>query len=1042
MRFFIILTLNLFFIFPLSAQTYKDMINDMSINFYEVCDSAESYFSRIDINAKGSGWKNYARWKNNNEYKYYPTGRRDNVDPYFQVNAYDNFLQNNAGLNITSSTWVELGPSEVTNITGQYSAGLGRVEDLYVDPTNANVIYLGSRSGGFWKTVDGGANWTGGTTDNLVASGVNTMGVAPMNKDSILINVQNAENDISHGLYRSVNAGDTWTQTAFNPTNLGMGGLGSYFRVYTVRYHPTISDLIFVGTTEGLYRSTDNLQTWSNLIPSSNVTNMAFHPTDPNIVYLISSMSGERDYVWYSTDKGVTWIASAQIASNNDNRGLISTTPDCPDCVYFCSDNGVWKSTNKGLTFSNINSSSASNDGFAVNDLDQTNMMWGNIDMWTSTDEGASFDQTGYWYLANSNNGSGTLQQNFNNSTAYVHADLRVAKCINGVFYLGTDGFLCKSTDNGLTWEYISQGTAIRENYKLGVSQSNSNRTILGSQDNGTSIYTESGWVEFYGADGMEAIIHPLNDDWMMSSVQYGGRRITKDGGQSGLNKSPTNQSGSGNAAWEAPLAYSPSDQMQVYHFSLGGVYTSNDFGTSWAFKGSPSFSGTISQAAIAENNSDIVIVSRGQDIEKSTDGGATFSDIQNTLPSASIQDIAFDPQDDNTMIVTYARYQNDGNKVFITTDGGSTWTNITYNLGDMPIHTVVIDHSANKNIYLGAELGVYTKTMGATTWSLYNTNLPNVTVEELEIIYGSNTLRAGSWGRGLWEISLLNRSTYPSITNTSITDQPTDTSPPAGSNQYVTSTIDYSGTLSNVYLEWSQNSNALGNQISMTNTSGNTWVSDSPIPNYAGGTKIYFKVFAEGASSDDSETYRFMYTVQAGSLPIELTKFTALPIDNRVVELNWQTASEINNDYFSIQRSMDGNNWEEIEKVDGLGDSNVNQYYSMTDKEPYTGISYYRLKQIDLDGKYAYSPIQVVTIKMDAIVRVFPNPSKGQITIEGEKNEIQTLAIYDETGKEVSSSIGIIDKTDRSCSIDISQLTPGIYFVKTKTQTVKVLKN
>ncbi len=1041
MRFLTILILKISFFFSLSAQSsYKEMIKDPSINFYEVCEAAERYFADIDITAKGSGWKGYQRWKNNNEYKYYPSGRRDNVDPYFKVTAYNAFLRNRSGGNLNSSTWLELGPSDVTNITGQYSAGLGRVEDLYVDPNDEDLIYLGSRSGGFWKTTDGGATWTGGTTDNLVASGVNTIAVSPTDPDDITINVQNAENSRSHGLYRSVDGGATWAQTPFNPTNLGVGGLGSSFRVYTVRYHPTIPNLIFVGTQSGLYRSTDNLQTWTHLITSADVTNIAFHPTDPNIVYLIDDTTNDRNYVWYSTNQGAAWSASVQIPSNGDRRGLISTTPDCPDCVYFSSNNGTWKSTNKGVNFTML-SSDGSGSGFAVNDANQSNMIYGNIDMFTSLNEASSFTQTAWWGLWVNQHGNGNYQQNFENTSAYVHADLRIAKSINGNFYIGTDGFLCKSTDNGLTWEYISQGTAIRENYKLGVSQSNRDRTILGSQDNGTSIYHESGWIEFYGADGMEGIIHPLNDDWMITSWQYGGRRRTTDGGQSGGTISPSGQSGSGNAAWEAPFAYSPSDQMQVYNFSKN-VHVSNDFGTSWTLKGSPSFSGTISQAAIAENNSDIIVVSRGQDIEKSTDGGATFADIQNTLPNATIQDIAFDPQDDNTMIVTYARYQNDGNKVFITTDGGTTWTNITSNLGNLPIHTVVIDHTADKNIYLGSELGVYTKTMAANSWSLYNTGLPNVAVEELEINYGSNTLRAGTWGRGLWEVSLLGRSTYPSINLTSITDQPTETAPKANLDQYVTSVIEYAGTLSNVYLEWSQNSNALGNQITMSNTTGNTWVSDTPIPNQVAGTKIYFKVFAEGASGDNSETYRFMYTVQAGSLPIELTKFTAQAVDNRMVELDWRTASEMNNDYFSIQRSMDGKHWEEIEKVAGLGNSTVPQNYSIVDQKPYPGISYYRLKQIDVDEKYAYSPVEVVTITTDAIVRIYPNPSNRQITIEGAKTEIQVLAIYDETGREVSSSISILDVTDRSCSIDISQLPIGVYFVKTKTQMLRVLRN
>ena len=68
--------------------------------------------------------------------------------------------------------------------------------------------------------------------------------------------------------------------------------------------------------------------------------------------------------------------------------------------------------------------------------------------------------------------------------------------------------------------------------------QSNHYGTITGSQDNGTSIKNQNNWIEFYGADGMEGIIHPLNDDWMIGSLQFGGKRRTKDGGysQDGVN--------------------------------------------------------------------------------------------------------------------------------------------------------------------------------------------------------------------------------------------------------------------------------------------------------------------------------------------------------------------------------------------------------------------------------------------------------------------------------------------------------------------------
>ena len=271
---------------------------------------------------------------------------------------------------------------------------------------------------------------------------------------------------------------------------------------------------------------------------------------------------------------------------------------------------------------------------------------------------------------------------------------------------------------------------------------------------------------------------------------------------------------------------------------------------------------GTISQAAIAENNSDIIVISKGGEIEKSIDGGSTFVSIKSNLPGYSIEDIAFDPNNDDVIIVVFGRYQNDDQKIYMTINGGISWENITYNIGNMPIRSVVIDHSKASNIYIGAEIGVFTKPMNSNSWILYNNDLPNTTIEELEIVYGSNTVKAATWGRGLWEYSLVGRIDYPAIITTRITDQPTDIAPELAVDQFVNSTISYGNTLSSVYVEWSVNAPTFGNVIPMTNTIDSTWVSDTAIPNQTAGRKVYFRVIAVGNNNDTTETYKFMYKI------------------------------------------------------------------------------------------------------------------------------------------------------------------------------------
>lgn len=846
-----------------SQKEYKVLMEDMSVNFYEVCKSADNYFETHD-KGKGSGWKGYQRWKNENEYKYYPSGDRSNIDPFFVKKEFTKFTEQNQIKNSFNNGWEELGPSRIDSISGHYSAGLGRIEDHFVDPLNPDIMYIGSRSGGFWRTINGGVNWQV-TTDFLFASGVNTITVSPTNSDSVLINIRNASNGNSHGIYRSVDGGQNWVESNFNPTTIGFGGLGSNFKIYEMKYHPRVHDLVFIGTSQGVYRSDDNLATWSLLLTSSDIEEIQFHPTNDNIVYLYDSYywGSNKNVVMRSIDQGLSYSQSNIVVGNNDNRSVhFSVSTVCDDCLYWGSNNGVWISTDNGMNFTFRSNSTEDCGGFAVNDLDTTKMIYGYVDVDRSLDGGLTWTNATRWSLGSTNGAGSGHHNSFQTSTDYVHADLHPAKCVNGVFYIGTDGLFCKSTDNGLNWTNISQGIGVRENYKLGASQSNHFRSISGSQDNGTSIKHQNDWIEFNGGDGMEGLIHPLNDDWILGSYQYGSRYLSKNGGQSSSGVSPPGQSGSGNGGWEAPIAYDPNNQMTLYNFSHY-IYKSEDFGSSWDSVGAPvSFTGTINQAAIAENNSNIIIISKGENIEKSVNGGIAFFDIQNTLPSSTIQDIVFDPNDDNVIIVVYSSYQNNGQKVYKTSNGGNSWVNITYNLGDMPIHSVVIDHSDASNIYLGGEIGVYTMPMNSSNWVLYNPNLPNTSVQELEIINGSNTLKAATWGRGMWEYSLVGRNDYPSILKTSITDQPTDELPLENVDQFVTSIVSMENAPTSMFVKWSINTPTFGTTIPMTNTLDSTWLSDTPIPNQVFGTKIYFKVFAV-ANGDTTETYKFMYTIK-----------------------------------------------------------------------------------------------------------------------------------------------------------------------------------
>tara|TARA_B100000809_G_scaffold200916_1_gene201333 strand:- start:2933 stop:3952 length:1020 start_codon:yes stop_codon:yes gene_type:complete len=177
--------------------------------------------------------------------------------------------------------------------------------------------------------------------------------------------------------------------------------------------------------------------------------------------------------------------------------------------------------------------------------------------------------------------------------------------------------------------------------------------------------------------------------------------------------------------------------------------------------------------------------------------------------------------------------------------------------------------------------------------------------------------------------------------------------------------------------------------------------------------------------------------------LPIELIDFTANLTNNGHVKLDWQTASEVNNDYFTIERSINGQEWQEINKIDGAGNSSSLLSYSEVDYNPFYGVSYYRLKQTDFDGLFEYSQIRSVNIQRlpNSQIGIYPNPSTNQIIITGSSNELEEIVLYNTLGQNVTSLTNQVILNETQLVIDISKLNRGVYYVKTKTTANKVYK-
>jgi hypothetical protein len=173
---------------------------------------------------------------------------------------------------------------------------------------------------------------------------------------------------------------------------------------------------------------------------------------------------------------------------------------------------------------------------------------------------------------------------------------------------------------------------------------------------------------------------------------------------------------------------------------------------------------------------------------------------------------------------------------------------------------------------------------------------------------------------------------------------------------------------------------------------------------------------------------YDNLIVTGTGPLPVELIYFEHRKEDENVV-FDWMTGSEINNHCFIIERSSGGILFEPIDTIMGNGNTTTETYYTFVDYSPIEGVSYYRLKQIDYDGQFEYSPTRTVDVIVDSlVVNIYPNPNRGSfmISIDYDSSDI-LVVVYNTLGVEVFTKIYQTD----SMYVDFSgEIHKGVYYV------------
>jgi PKD repeat protein len=438
----------------------------------------------------------------------------------------------------------------------------------------------------------------------------------------------------------------------------------------------------------------------------------------------------------------------------------ISVTPADPNYIYVlssASDNSfgaLFRSTNSGTNFTSMstspnifgwdpNGSDTGGQGWydiacGVSPTNKNELICGGVNTWKSLDGGVTWNLNTHWY------GGGA---------PYVHADLHAVEYISGTTcYLGTDGGIARTTNSGSTWTTINGQMNIAQSYRMGQSTTTANYVLSGHQDNGTNLLNGTTWTEVYGGDGMDCFVDRTNNNVMVESYVEGDFNLTNNGGASWSN---ITNGLIGTGAWVSPIIQS-AHAANTYYCGYQQVFKTTNKGTLWTQMGTINSSGDILSLAAAPSNSLVLYAASSSNIFKTVNGGASWTSITTGLPSgtAQITRIAVDNTDANNIFITFSGYSST-NKVYMSSNGGLTYTNISAGLPNLPANCIVYANNSNDAIYVGTDVGVYYRDGSMNSWTPFMTGLPNVIVNDLEIFYPTNKLRAATYGRGIWQSDL-----------------------------------------------------------------------------------------------------------------------------------------------------------------------------------------------------------------------------------------------------------------------------------------------
>ncbi|MFK7847059.1 MAG: hypothetical protein AB8G77_17285 [Rhodothermales bacterium] len=676
----------------------------------------------------------------------------------------------------------------------------GRVTAIDAIVENPDIAFIGTASGGLWKTTNGGIDFEPIFDDQPVHS-IGDVAIYQKNPDIIYVgtgegNPRNSAN-AGNGMYKSIDGGHTWQHLGLDETR----------NIHRVIVHPDNPDVVYAGVQgaawgdsehRGVYKSTDGGATWDKILYFTDRTGVGDLVIDPsNPEKLIVAMwqfrrwpwsfnsGGEASGLYVTHDGGANWTRRTEedgLPKGDLGRLGLAFAPSNPDIVYALVEakkNALYRSEDGGIKFSMINDSrGVSNRPFYYNDLfvDPVN-------------------ENRIYHLASGVQVSDDGGKTFKRIMDDVHPDHHawwIDPNNPNLIYQGNDGGLNISRDRGETWRF-AENLPLAQFYHIRVDNSVPYRVCGGLQDNGSwcgpsQVWRAGGirnsyWEEVAFGDGFDVMIHPENPDMGYAMSQGGNlRRFDLKTGYT-KNVKPIHPDGEVlRFNWNAGIEQDPNDASTIYYGSQF-LHKSTDNGNTWEIL-SPD------------------LTTNDPEKQKQLESGGLTYDVTGAENYTTI--VAVDPSPVESDVIWVGT--DDGN-VQVTRDGGKTWTNTVAGMKDLAqgswvtqvqasLHTpgeafvVLEDHRRNNwepyvyhtrdygkrwerladsedvwgyalslaqdpeepnLLFLGTEFGLYFSLDAGSSWHAFKNGIPTTSVMDLALHPRDHDLVVGTFGRSVF---------------------------------------------------------------------------------------------------------------------------------------------------------------------------------------------------------------------------------------------------------------------------------------------------